>query len=113
MPKRTAGRTQPAHADVWFHAPVWTSRKQRLDVAGVIVAAVLGSVGGAGVTARRVDAAEQHHPASSSSSSQVPGYPTVIGAPLMGGPTDPGATTPIDLPPTELPTTPAPGHTAG
>jgi hypothetical protein len=107
MPKRTAGRAQPAHADVWFHAPVWTSRKQRLAVAGVIIAAVLGSVGGAGVTARRVDAAEQH-PAGSSSSSQVPGYPTVVGAPLAGSP---GVTSPIGLPPTELPTSPS--HSGG
>lgn len=109
MSKRGAARTHPAHADVWLRAPVWTSRKQRLAVAGVIVAAALGSLGGAGVTARRVDAAVQH-PAGSSSANLPPEGTRAFGAPLVGDLGLPGTSSPVGLPSTSWPS--IPGHTA-
>jgi membrane-bound lytic murein transglycosylase B len=75
----------PAHADpanvlVRLRMPVWTSRKQRLAIASIVVASAL-SLGGAGVTAHRVSAAPERT-ASSASSSTAPnsGVPFAAGA---------------------------------
>jgi len=97
MPKRVVPRTHPAHADVWLRPPVWTSRKKRLAVAGVIVAAALGSLAGAGGAARRVDAATAQSPANTQST-EPPTNTQSFGNPVA---TDlPSFSSPVGLPPT-------------
>jgi PKD domain/Transglycosylase SLT domain len=80
--------------------PVWTSRKQRLAVASVVIAAALG-LGGASVTAHRVGAA----PAQNASSGSASVAPNGAAALAGGGGSDP--TSP--LPPTSSPG--GPSHT--
>jgi PKD domain-containing protein/transglycosylase-like protein with SLT domain len=80
--------------------PVWTSRKQRLAVASVVIASALG-LGGASVTAHRVGAA----PAQNASSGSASVAPNGAAALAGGGGSDP--TSP--LPPTSSPG--GPSHT--
>jgi PKD domain/Transglycosylase SLT domain len=81
--------------------PMWTSRKQRLAVASVVIASALG-LGGASVTAHRVGAAPAQNASSGSSSSAAANG----GALLAGG----GASDPTSpLPPTSSPG--GPSHT--
>jgi membrane-bound lytic murein transglycosylase B len=83
---------------VWLRAPVWITGKRRLIVAGVIVAAALGTLASAGVDAHRVDAAAAQPPAntqvgggaSGSSSSASSGFPPFS--------TLPSASSPVGLP---------------
>lgn len=104
MQKYVPAHADPTNALVRMHAPLWTSRKQRLAIAAVVVAAAL-SLGGASVTAHRVAAAPEQS-ASSGSSSAAPNS----GVPLAAGGYAADPSSPY-LPPTSTPG--LPGSTPG
>jgi hypothetical protein len=104
MQKYVPAHADPANALVRMRVPLWTSRKQRLAIASVVVAAAL-TLGGAGVTAHRVAAAPEQIASSGGPSAAVNS-----GVPLAGGGVAADPSSPY-LPPTSTPG--APGSTPG
>jgi membrane-bound lytic murein transglycosylase B len=103
MPKRVRTRARPAHADVWLRAPVWTSRKQRLAIGTMIVAAALGSLASAGAAPHRAAATVPLPPANTHSDGPLASAPP-FGKPIAARP----SSSPVAKPPT---TRGAPGTT--